>query len=132
MRSVCLVVTTPAPSRVPFSKERLERILICPLYAQRLPPPVPYCTGAGDTRDVFGFAIRRDRSGFHGIPQSCRTTLSSEPLILRGMSPLYSMKPSRLNLFRKKFTRDRVVPTISASVSCDTFGTARAGLSCFP
>jgi len=29
------------------------------------------------------------------------------------------MKPSFLNLFRKKFTRERVVPTISASVSCE-------------
>ena len=33
------------------------------------------------------------------------------------------MKPSFLNLFRKKFTRERVVPTISASVSCEIFGT---------
>jgi hypothetical protein len=31
--------------------------------------------------------------------------------------PLYSMKPSRRNLFMKKLTRERVVPTISASVS---------------
>jgi hypothetical protein len=37
-----------------------------------------------------------------------------------------------LNLFRKKFTRDRVVPIISASVSCEPFGMTRAGLSCFP
>src|ERR1035437_5498451 len=64
--------------------------------------------------------------------QSCRTTLNSELLILRGMSPLYSMKPSFLNLFRKKFTRERVVPTISARVSCEILGTTRAGLSCFP
>ena len=40
----------------------------------------------------------------------------SELLILR--PPLYSMNPSRLNLFMKKFTRDLVVPTISASVAC--------------
>ena len=32
------------------------------------------------------------------------------------------MNPSFRNLFMKKFTRERVVPTISASVSCDTFG----------
>jgi hypothetical protein len=70
---------------------------------------------------------------FQGIsPQSCKTTLKSELLILRGSSPLYSMKPSFLNLFRKKFTRERVVPTIFASVSCETFGTTRTGLSCFP
>jgi len=33
------------------------------------------------------------------------------------MLPLYLMKPSFLNLFIKKLTRDRVVPIISASVS---------------
>ena len=32
----------------------------------------------------------------------------------------------------KKFTRDRVVPTISASVSWEIGGTARTGLSCLP
>ena len=31
--------------------------------------------------------------------------------------PLYSMKPSFLNLFMKKFTRGRVLPIISASFS---------------
>ena len=30
--------------------------------------------------------------------------------------PLYSMKPSLRNLFRKKLTRERVVPIMSASV----------------
>ena len=64
--------------------------------------------------------------------QSCSTTLKSELLILSGSSPSYSMKPSFLNLFRRKFTRERVVPTISASVSCEIFGTTRIGLSCFP
>ena len=38
------------------------------------------------------------------------------------MPPLYSTKPNFLNLFRKKLTRDRVVPTMSASVSCLIFG----------
>src|SRR6185436_11137752 len=42
------------------------------------------------------------------------------------------MKPRSLNLFMKKFTRERVVPIISASVSCDTLGTARIGMSCLP
>src|SRR5438067_10712061 len=42
------------------------------------------------------------------------------------------MKPSFLNLFRKKFTRERVVPIISASVSCEIFGATRSGLSCLP
>jgi hypothetical protein len=45
---------------------------------------------------------------------------------------LYSMKPSFLNLFMKKFTRDRVVPTISDSVSCEIFGTVWRGLVCLP
>jgi hypothetical protein len=66
------------------------------------------------------------------IPQSCSTTLSKERLILNGSSPLYSMKPSFLNFFRKKFTRERVVPAISASVSCEILATTRAGRSCFP
>ena len=34
---------------------------------------------------------------------SCKTTVSSDLLIL--ILPLYSMKPSFLNLFMKKFTR---------------------------
>ena len=67
----------------------------------------------------------------HAPPSySCRTTLSRELLILR--PPLYSMKPSFLNLFMKKFTRDRVVPIISASVSCEIFGSTRCGLSSLP
>ena len=48
-------------------------------------------------------------------------------LILR--PPLYSMRPSFLNLFMKKFTRDRVVPIISASVSGEIFGIFRSGLA---
>src|SRR5688572_1318864 len=51
------------------------------------------------------------------------TTLRRELLIFK--SPLYSMNPSFRNLFLKKFTRERVVPTISASVSCDTLGSVR-------
>jgi hypothetical protein len=43
-----------------------------------------------------------------------------------------SDKAGLLNLFKKKFTRERVVPIISASVSCEILGTARTGLSCFP
>jgi len=62
--------------------------------------------------------------------QSWRTTLRSEVLICR--PPLYLMKPSFLNLFMKKFTRERVVPTISASISCDTLGSTLWGLSSLP
>ena len=40
------------------------------------------------------------------------------------------MNPSFLNLFRKKFTLERVVPTVSASMSCEIFGTTRGGVSC--
>jgi hypothetical protein len=54
---------------------------------------------------------------------SCRTTLMRESWILR--SPLYSMNPSLRNLFMKKLTRERVVPTISASTSCETLGMMR-------
>jgi len=52
--------------------------------------------------------------------------------MLRGISPLYFDEGQPLELFRKKFTREQVVLTISARVSCEIFGTTRAGLSCFP
>ena len=55
--------------------------------------------------------------------QSRSTTLRSEFLIFK--PPLYSINPSFRNLFMKKFTRDRVVPTISANVSCETLGSVR-------
>jgi hypothetical protein len=64
----------------------------------------------------------RDRSGDRRS-QSRKTTLRRELLIFK--PPLYSMNPSFRNLFMKKFTRERVVPTISASVSCDTLGSVR-------
>jgi len=54
-----------------------------------------------------------------GAPKSCRSTLSSEPWTWREVlfwPPLYSMKPSLLNRFMKKLTRDRVVPIMSARV----------------
>ena len=38
--------------------------------------------------------------------------------------PLYLIKPSLRNLFMKKLTRLRVVPTISANVSWDSFATS--------
>gem|GEM_PF-4181771 len=52
---------------------------------------------------------------------SCRTTLRRELSMWISLL-LYWMKPSFLNLFMKKLTRDRVVPIISASISCDTLG----------
>ena len=69
-----------------------------------------------------------DGEGAVGTPQSCRTTLKRELLMVMGRSAEYSMKPSFLNLFRKKFTRERVVPTISARVIWEIVGTTRAGL----
>jgi hypothetical protein len=54
------------------------------------------------------------------IAQSCSTILSSELFTLS--PPLYSINPSLRNLFMKKFTRERVVLTISASVSWESFG----------
>ena len=62
--------------------------------------------------------------------QSCKTTVNRD--LLTFTFPLYSMKPSFLNLFIKKLTRDRVVPTISARVSCETFGNRPSGCSCLP
>jgi hypothetical protein len=61
------------------------------------------------------------------VRYSCRTTLRRE--LLTRISPLYLMKPSFLNLFMKKFTRGRVVPIISASISCDTLGSTFWGWS---
>jgi len=61
---------------------------------------------------------------------SCNTTVSNDLFTL--ILPLYSMNPSFLNLFMKKFTRDRVVPTMLASVAWETFGSTRSGCSCSP
>ena len=62
---------------------------------------------------------RAHKGGTHdparGTPQSWRMTVRREELTLR--PPLYSMNPSFLNLFMKKFTRERVVPIMSARVS---------------
>ena len=70
---------------------------------------------------------------FGGRPssQSCRTMLSSE---LCTCIPLmsYSTKPSLRNRFIKKLTRERVVPTISASDSWLIFGMTVSGLPSFP
>ena len=71
-------------------------------------------------RDGLGRPLRQSRS----------TTLNNELLIFR--TPLYSMKPSRRNLFMKKFTRERVVPTISARVSWESFGKVRCNASGSP
>src|SRR5205807_8127088 len=71
--------------------------------------------GALRTSAGLGVLVARD--------QSCRTTLNRELLIL--IPPLYSMNPSFLNLFMKKFTRERVAPIISASVSCGIRGSTR-------
>jgi putative oxidoreductase len=43
------------------------------------------------------------------------------------MWPLYSMKPSFLNLFMKNLARGRVAPIISASISCDTLAKTFCG-----
>ena len=43
------------------------------------------------------------------------------------MRPLYSIKPSLRNRFMKKLTRDRVVPIISAKVSCVISGINGSG-----
>jgi len=64
------------------------------------------------------------------LTYSCNTTLRREVFICR--PPLYLIKPSFLNLFMKKLTRDRVVPTISASISCDTLGSNPWGWSSLP
>ena len=57
---------------------------------------------------------------------SCRMTFNSEQWT--SILPLYLMKPSFLNLFMKKLTRDRVVPIISASVSWLIFAITGSGV----
>jgi hypothetical protein len=42
------------------------------------------------------------------------------------------MNPNLRNLFMKKLTRLRVVPTISANVPCEIWGTIFCGLSSLP
>jgi len=74
------------------------------------------------------FRPRHHRHG--GVRQSCSTTLKREVLI--SIPPLYLMKPNFLNLFMKKLTRERVVPTICASVSCETLGSSPCGWSSLP
>jgi hypothetical protein len=57
-------------------------------------------------------------------------TLNSELWTLS--FPLYSIKPSFLNLFMKKLTRGLVVPIISASVSWLIFVVIGFGLPSLP
>jgi hypothetical protein len=64
------------------------------------------------------------------VHYSCKTTLRREVLICS--PPLYLMNPNFLNLFMKKLTRGRVVPIISASVSCDTSWSTPWGWSSWP
>jgi hypothetical protein len=61
---------------------------------------------------------------------SCRMTFNSE--LWTSILPLYLMKPSFLNLFMKKLTRDRVVPIISASVSWLIFAITGSGVPSLP
>jgi hypothetical protein len=58
--------------------------------------------------------------------QSCTRIASREGLTVRP-SASYAMNPSLRNFFRKTFTRDRVVPTISARDSCEIAGNTRCG-----
>ena len=87
---------------------------------------VPKCTHGARGYAVVAvpvMCVEGERFAGGTNDQSRKTTLRRELLIFR--PPLYSMKPSFRNLFMKKFTRERVVPTISASVSCDTLGSVR-------
>lgn len=52
--------------------------------------------------------------------RSCKITFRRD--LCTRIRPLYSRKPSLRNRFMKKLTRDRVVPIISANVSCEILG----------
>jgi hypothetical protein len=68
-----------------------------------------------DVRNLSGESLNATDSRRRPIPQSCNTIVNRDLLTL--ILPLYSIKPSFLNLFMKKFTRERVVPIIFDSVS---------------
>ena len=92
-----LIASNPAKQVEPINKSPLKstiKLLASPISIQ-----VDY-RSACDLREV---------------DQSCNTTLKSELLICR--PPLYLTKPNFLNLFMKKFTRERVEPIVSASIS---------------
>src|ERR1700720_4702923 len=63
---------------------------------------------------------------------SPKTNVSND-LLIWILRLWYSMKPGFLNLFMKKFTRERVVPIISDKVSWETIGSSSSGWCCtFP
>ena len=74
------------------------------------------------------FSDRRDATALRTLSSgrwSCRITLSSD--LCTRMRPLYSINPSLRNRFMKKLTRERVVPIMSASVSCEILGISVSG-----
>ena len=103
-----------------------------PRFFRQSPEPLGLVSGGlgGDPMRFGGHTDQRTRDHqprrvLNGH-QSCRTMLRRELLILS--PPLYSMSPSFRNLFMKKFTRARVAPIISASVSCEIFGSVCWGI----
>jgi hypothetical protein len=91
--------------------------------------PLPSACDRGDRspdRALRAIAVVDRRSSLICSESRCQsrnTTLRRELCTFK--PPLYSMNPSFRNLFMKKLTRERVVPTISASVSWDTRGSVR-------
>ena len=80
-----------------------------------------------------GFSLPQTSAVLLRKPYACpglsRASYSSKTNVNRDLFILilrrwYSMKPSFLNLFMKKFTRERVVPTICDSISWVTFGSS--------
>ena len=111
--------TTPERERAPSARtQALARLIF--IVSIRMPQRSPragerrvsYCTPQGEA--VRGMARAR-------LAQSWSMMLSSELWTFR-LASSYSMNPSLRNLFMKKLTRERVVPTISASSSCDSLG----------
>jgi hypothetical protein len=86
------------------------------------------------TGNEVGFSARTDFDAAKGNSQtlqgaavySSNTNVSSDLLIVM-LLPRYSMKPSFLNLFMKRFTRERVEPIISDKVSWETVGSTPSG-----
>src|SRR5258705_3930265 len=92
--------------------ERVKKCAVLPQSAQSTPEFSAFSSPRSQRLTVSSQALMRSGKL---TGQSCKTTLRREALTFR--PPLYSMNPNFLNLFMKKFTRERVVPTISASIS---------------
>ena len=89
---------------------------------------MPEARAVPEARPVPEDGTVAEDGSFSELPsenRSSRTAFNSDLCTL--MRPLYSIKPSLRNRFMKKLTRERVVPIISARVSCVMGGMKGSG-----